>query len=42
MENVLLANKISSPLDSDGLVLIEGDRSKDFDDEKNPSRRRYF
>ena len=40
MENVILANKTLSPLDPDGLVLIEGDRSKDLEDGNNASRRR--
>ena len=40
MENVLLANKSLNPLDPDGLVLIEGDRGKDFENGNDASRRR--
>ena len=38
--NVLLANKNVSPLDPDGLVLIEDDKGRDLEDGNNMSRKR--
>ena len=40
MANILLANKNVNPIDPDGLLLIEDDRSKDVEDGNNVSRSR--